>query len=182
MIIRKCTPTKYSPLNFSIFQGAYYTHLPRAPNFSIINYAFATRGRVHWLLFLPYFSNTTLEFTLIDCIWHKLITNAVRLCNHVTIVYHDKLEADRPIHSIAAFEALFLARLTTWIALVFCVVNLLYYLWRKRKRPVTLAHNDNLCCMSHRLLTAFQKNPRHGDPFRLSRNSHVRPWANCVDQ
>ena len=111
--IRKCTPTKYSPLNFSIFQGAYSTHLPRAPNFSIINYAFATRGRVHWLLVLPYFSKTTLEYTLIDCIWHKLITNVVRLCNHVTIVYHDKLEADRPIHSIAAFGALFLARLTT---------------------------------------------------------------------
>ena len=48
-------------------------------------------------------------------------TNVVRLCNQVTIVYHDKLEADRPMHSIAAFEVLFLARLTTWIALVFCV-------------------------------------------------------------
>ena len=109
-------------------------------------------------------------------------TSVVRLCNRVTIVSPDKLEADRPMHSIAAFEALFLARLTTWIALVFCVVNLLYCLCRKRKRPVTLAHNDYLFYMSHRLLTAFQKNPRHGDPFRLSRNSHVRPWANCVDQ
>ena len=48
-------------------------------------------------------------------------TNVVRLCKHVTIVSHDKLEADRPMHSIAAFEALFLARLTTWIALVFRV-------------------------------------------------------------
>ena len=80
------------------------------------------------------------------------------------------------MHSIAAFESIFLARRTTWIALAFCVVNLLYYLWLKQKRPVTWAHRKNLCCMWPMY---FQKNPRYGDPLRLGRNSHVRPWANC---
>ena len=37
-------------------------------------------------------------------------------------------------------------------------------------------------CDPYRLVNVFQKNPRYGDPLGLSRNSHVRPWANCVDQ
>ena len=110
-------------------------------------------------------------------------TNVVRLCNHVTIVSHDKLEADRPMHSIAAFEALFLARLTTWIALVFCVVNLLYYSVAETKKACNIRILISFMLhMSHILLNVFQKNPRYSDPLRLSRNSHVRPWANCVDQ
>jgi len=28
----------------------------------------------------------------------------------------------------------------------------------------------------------ISKNPRYCDSFRLGRNSHVRPLANCVDQ
>ena len=110
-------------------------------------------------------------------------TNVVRLCNQVTIVYHDKLEADRPMHSIAAFEALFLARPTTWIALVFCVVNLFYYSVAETKKACNLGILKSFMLhMSHMLLNVIQKTQRYGDHFRLSRNSHVRPWANCVDQ
>ena len=38
------------------------------------------------------------------------------------------------------------------------------------------------CCIKPNALECISKESRYSNPLRSSRNSHVRPWVNCVDQ